>query len=265
MAKMRQAKTVGVGVCDAFFENEAGVVTYLGLTKGGLTATYTPNWYEITTDQTGETPLDASYNGGTVEVTGDALDTTIEKIALIFAESTLLSDAVTFGQTPGLRASDHCFKFLAHPVCMNSDTSRDLIIYRAYNKGNLELAFKLDDVWKIPLQISGLYDDFRDNGDRLFRIGPDAGSGTGKRVVKFWITPSNPDVEGAGKIVNFSANAMFEDGTTAVVTNDCHWVSSTEAVATIANDATATSVAYGTTVIQATYVGYTSSTTLTVE
>lgn len=265
MARIRQAKQVGVGVCDAFFESEAGVITYLGLTKGGLTATYTPNWYEITTDQTGETPLDASYNGGTVEVTGDALDTTKEKIAMLFAESTLLNDAVTFGQTPGLRASDHCFKFVAHPVCMKDDVSRDLIIYRAYNKGNLELAFKLDDVWKIPLQISGLYDDFRENGDRLFRIGADADGGSDKRVVKFWITPSNPDVEGAGKTVAFSANAMYEDGTTAAVTNDCNWVSSTVDIASITNNGVATSVATGTTVIQATYAGYTSSTTLTVE
>ena len=156
-----------------------------------------------------------------------------------------------------------------HPISAGvGKTDKDVIIYRAANKASLELAYQLEDEWVIPCEFVGYPDDYRPEGDQLFRIGdyteyvePQ------KRIVSFWITPSNPKSK-VGGTTNFKANAMYEDGTTEDVTDQATWISSDEEIATIAlsgGSAVATGVDVGTVVIQAQLIGYSSSTTLKIE
>lgn len=270
----RLSDNINVGVADmTFLPDGESVPIYLGLTKGGVTLKYEPKFHTIKADQTGETPLDDVLIGENVSVEYKLLDTSLEKMASIMPTASAEKEgekvkAVTFGRRPGLRLTHCSGKFVIHPISAGAgDFSKDVIIYRAANTANLELAYKLDDEWVIPGKIVGYYDDSKVEGDQLFRIGQESNIAGEKRVVKFWITPSNPEVQ-VSKTMEFRANAMYEDGTTKDVTKACIWVSADDAIASIAKSssaAVATGVKKGTVVIRAEYVGYSNSTTLVVK
>ena len=275
MAQKRLSEKINIGVADITFTPDGtDIPIYLGLTKGGTTLTYTPEFYDITADQTGNTPLDSILIGEAVQVVASLLDTTVDHIATVVPTADKevedgKTKAVTFGRRPGLRLGNHAGVLRVHPVSAGvGKTDKDVIVYRAANKASLELAYQLEDEWVIPCEFVGYPDDFRPEGDQLFRIGdyteyvePQ------KRIVSFWITPSNPKSK-VGSSTNFKANAMYEDGTTEDVTDQATWISSDEEVATIAlsgGSAVATGVDVGTVVIQAQLIGYSSSTTLKIE
>ncbi|WP_129596031.1 Ig-like domain-containing protein [Anaerophilus nitritogenes] len=270
----RLSESINIGVADMTFLPEGeDIPIYLGLTKGGVTLKYEAEYHTLTSDQTGKTPLDDVGIGETVTVEFHLLDTSLEKMTSVMPTASPEKEgdhvkAVTFGRRPGLRLTHHSGKLVIHPISAGpGDLSKDVIIYRAGNKAGLELAYKLDDEWVIPCKYTGYYDDFRPEGDQLFRIGEDIQTVGEKRVVKFWITPSNPELQ-VSKTIDFKANAMFEDGTTQDVTKKCKWISADEEIATIrtsGDKAVASAIKSGTVVIRAEYVGYSNSTTLVVE
>lgn len=271
----RLSEKINIGVCDITFTPEGQVIPiYLGITKGGTELEYEPTYHDITADQTGETPLDSILIGEAVKVTTSLLDTTREHMSVVMPTADKEMDdgnikAVTFGRRPGLRLADHSGVLRVHPISSGIGKSDlDAIIYRAANKAKLELAYKLDEEWVIPCEFVGYPDDFRPEGDQLFRIGDITQYvSPNKRIVSFWITPANPKTT-VGGTTNFSANVMYEDGTTEDKTADAAWISSDNAIATIAlsgNQGQATGVAVGVSVIQAQLAGYSSSSTITVE
>src|SRR5699024_303144 len=139
------------GVADLTFTPEGSEIPiYLGLTKGGTTLTYTPEYHDIQADQTGNTPLDSILIGEEVQVEASLLDTTIEHIATVVptADKETENDktkAVTFGRRPGLRLGHHAGVLRVHPISAGiGNTSLDAIVYRAANKASLELAYKLE-------------------------------------------------------------------------------------------------------------------------
>ena len=275
MTKNRRiSERINIGVADITFTPEGNdIPIYLGLTKGGTTLTYEPEFYDITSDQTGNTPLDSILIGESVQVEANLLDTSLDHIAAVVPTADKETDgdktkAVTFGRRPGLRLGNVAGVLRVHPVSAGvGRTDKDVIIYRAANKASLELAYELENEWVIPCQFVGFPDDFRPEGDQLFRIGEYTGyKEPEKRIVSFWITPANPETN-VGDTVSFRCNAMYEDGTSEDVTEKATWVSSDEDIATIkleGDRAVATGVSTGTAVIQAQLIGYTSSSTLTV-
>lgn len=267
----RIAKDIQVGVCDVLFTPlGASTPIALGLSKGGMTIKYEADYYELTCDQTGGMPLDDVLIGEKITVEGDILDVSAKKIAELMPTASVAGDqenpdAVTFGSRPGLRVTDFAGKLVLSPIAANGDPSRDIIIHFAANTGNLELSAKLDEEWKNHVVFKGYYDDTKPDGDRLFRIGRE-GDYSGdiyKRVIKFWITPANP-TKAAGSTVEFKANAMFEDGSTADVTDRCTWVSSDPAIASMSGNI-ATAVKEGSVIVRAEYIGYGNSTSMVVE
>jgi hypothetical protein len=274
MAQERLSKRINIGVADiTFTPNDSSIPIYLGLTKGGTKLEYNPEYYDIESDQTGKTPLDSILIGEAVKVTANLLDTSLEHISAVVPTADKEEEggkikAVTFGRRPGLRLGDKAGVLRVHPVSAGvGRTDKDVIIYRAANKASLELAYELENEWVIPCEFVGFPDDFRPEGDQLFRIGEYTHyKEPKKRIISFWITPANPDVK-VGSTIKFKANAMYEDGTTEDLTNEAKWISSEEEVATIkldGNEAVATGVSTGTVVIQAQLTGYSSSTTLVV-
>lgn len=269
MSLKRTSDRINIGVCDAYFYPEGkDNVIYLGLTKDGMTAKYETEWKELTADQTGNTPLDDVMIGEKITVEGKLLETDLSKIAAITPAATAQKtagqiDAVSFGRRPGLRASHYSGKLVLHPVSAGEDTSRDVVVHRTANTGNLEMAYKLDEEWVIPVIFKGYYDDFKPEGDQLFRIGQE-GTYTEeyRRVVKFWITPANPELEVNDTVV-FKANAMFEDGSTADVTGKCIWTTSEPETVSLSGT-TAAGLKAGSAVIRAEYIGYGNSTSVVV-
>lgn len=267
----RIADRIGIGVCDMFFFKDGSEIgIYLGLTKDGMSVNYETNWHELTSDQTGSTPLDDVMIGEKVTIEGNLLETTLEKISMVTPQSNSVKadngeglKTVTFGRRPGLRATHHSGKLVLHPVSAGDDTSRDVILYRTANTGNLKLAYKLEEEWVIPVVFKGYLDDFRPEGDQLFCIGEEpVYTEEYRRVIKFWITPANPELE-VNDTVTFKANAMFEDGSTDDVTNKCTWVVSDETVLSL-QGTTVTGVKAGSAVVRAEYIGYGNSTSVVV-
>lgn len=275
MAKGRLSDKINIGVADLTFTPEGtDIPIYLGLTKGGTKLEYTPEYHDITSDQTGKTPLDSILIGEAVKITTELLDTTLNHIATVMPTADKeggegKTSAVTFGRRPGLRLGHNAGVLRVHPISAGvGKTDKDVIVYRAANKASLNLAYELENEWVIPCEFVGYPDDFRPEGDQLFRIGNYTEyKEPNKRIVSFWITPSNPDVK-VGDTIKFKCNAMYEDGTTDDMTDKAAWISSEKEVATIqvsSGSAVATGVAKGTVVIQAQLIGYSSSTTLTVD
>lgn len=275
MAKQRLSEKINIGVADITFTPDGtDIPIYLGLTKGGTKLEYNPEFYDLEADQTGKTALDSILIGEEVKVTTELLDTTLKHISLVVptADKEEQADkikAVTFGRRPGLRLGNHAGVLRVHPISAGvGKTDKDVIVYRAANKAGLDLAYELENEWVIPCEFVGYPDDFRPEGDQLFRIGEYTHyKEPNKRIVSFWITPANPDVK-VGAAIKFNCNAMYEDGTTKDMTSKATWVSSDDEIATIkesGGDAVVTGVATGTVVIQAQLIGYSSSTTLTVD
>lgn len=270
----RLSEKINIGVADLTFTPEGtDIPIYLGITKGGTTLEYDPEYHDIESDQTGKTPLDSILIGEAVKVTTNLLDTTLEHIAVVVPtadkeESVKGVKAVTFGRRPGLRLGHHAGVLRVHPISAGvGRTDKDVIVYRAANKASLNLAYKLEEEWVIPCEFVGFPDDFRPEGDQLFRIGDYTQyKEPNKRIVSFWITPANPETK-VGETVNFKCNAMYEDGTTEDMTEKATWISSEPEIATIkleGDNAVATGIGTGTVVVQAQLIGYSSSTTLTV-
>lgn len=271
MGTKRLSDSINIGCADiTFIPDGSSMPVYLGLTQGGAKLTYEPEFHEITADQTGKAPLDDVLIGEKVSLEANVLDTSLEKIALVCPTGKKSKDgkAVTFGQRVGLRATQHAGKLIVHPISVPlDDLSKDIIIYRTANTGGLELAYELEKEWVIPTKWKGYFEDFRKDGDNLFRIGEDIPDPEdNRRVVKFWITPSNPEST-VGNTVDFKANAMFEDGSTEDVTAKCVWTSSETSKVTLAgtNPKTATAVATGSSIVRAEFIGYANSTVMVVK
>jgi type IV pilus assembly protein PilY1 len=82
-------------------------------------------------------------------------------------------------------------------------------------------------------------------------------------LISLTVTPVNP-TDHPGQTKQFTATAVYSNGSTANVTASATWTSSATAVATISSSGLATSVALGGTTITATWSGLSGSTTLTV-
>lgn len=270
----RLAKKINVGVADiTFIPDGSQIPIYLGLTKGGTKLEYNPDFYDLTSDQTGTTALDSVLIGEDLKITTSLLDTSLDHIAAVVPTADKEEEdgrikAVTFGRRPGLRLGDRAGVLRVHPISAGvGRTDKDVIVYRAANKASLELAYELENEWVIPCEFVGYPDDFRPEGDQLFRIGEYTHyKEPNKRIVAFWITPANPEVK-VGETMNFQCNAMYEDGTTEDMTEKAKWISSEDEIATVkleGDKAVATGIGTGTVVVQAQLIGYSSSTTLTV-
>ena len=95
MVQKRLSEKINIGVADITFTPDGtDIPIYLGLTKGGTTLTYTPEFHDITADQTGNTPLDSILIGEAVQVTASLLDTTIDHIATVVSTALIKKQRV---------------------------------------------------------------------------------------------------------------------------------------------------------------------------
>ena len=93
-------------------------------------------------------------------------------------------------------------------------------------------------------------------GSTMLTVGP-------PNLVSLVVSPQNPGIL-TGHTQQFAATGSFSDGSSQDMTNVAAWSSTTAAIATISNTGLATGIAAGTTTIQATSIGISGSTLLTV-
>jgi hypothetical protein len=175
-----QFESIRIGVSDIFWTPDCGFgqEVYMGLTKGGVELTYTPEYYDLTVDQYGRTPIDSVLIGEGVSVTIPLAETELGKLALYAPTATPFYDTttgevnkLTFGQRPGLRLGTRAGVLRLHPIALGNDLSEDVTLYRAVHKGTLNLNYQIDQEAIYNLEIIALVDRGRFNGQLLFEIG----------------------------------------------------------------------------------------------
>lgn len=167
-------ETIKLGVCDCFWtppDSEAEV--FLGLTKGGVDLTYTPEWYEITVDQFGNTLTDAALVGETVSVKIPLAETDTNKLRMFCHTATwdATRKKLTFGRFPGMRLESVAGKLRLHPIANGTDLSEDVTIFKAVNRAPLELGYKIDAERIYQTEFFGMIKRANGPGKFLFEIG----------------------------------------------------------------------------------------------
>lgn len=271
----RPSQDINIGAADIFVRrydnagNPTGSWIYLGLTDGGTEVTYEVDEFDLTADQTGTIILDKVETGSKISVESRLLQTSKENILDIVYGAKENGEAVTFGRTIGTRASDTAFLLRIHPIFMGrGDFSQDIFIYQAHNSGGIEFAYKSDAMQVLPLKVTGFFDFSRENGDNLFRIGPDSGGSVDRMPEEITIAPRNPAAVQVGGVVNFSATGIFNDYTTANVTSLATWSTSGGDIVQgqlVGNQYRVTGLRPGTSIVNASYLGVSTNTAITIE
>lgn len=167
-------ETIKLGVCDCFWTApDSQVEVFLGLTKGGVDLTYTPEWYDITVDQFGKTLTDAALVGETVSVKIPLAETDMNKLKM-FCHTGTWDDAkkkLTFGRFPGMRLESAAGKLRIHPIANGSDLTEDVVIFKAVNRAPLDLGYKIDAERIYQTEFFGMIKRSNSTGSFLFEIG----------------------------------------------------------------------------------------------
>ena len=171
---MGEFDSVKIGVVDAWWTpSESSSEVYLGLTKGGVEFTYTPEFHDMTVDQYGKTPIDESLVGETAVAKIPLAETDLNKIKM-FAHTGVWDETnkkITFGRFPGFRLGDTAGKLRLHPIAFGDDTSEDLTMYKAVNKAPLQLSYKMEDERVYQTEFNAMIKRANPNGSFLFEIG----------------------------------------------------------------------------------------------
>lgn len=223
--------SIKIGVCDCFW-TPVGTSTemFLGLTKGGVELSYTPEWHEITVDQYGKTPVDSVLLGETVQVKVPLAETDMNKLKMFAPTATWNDDnkKLTFGRFPGMRLGEKAGILRLHPIAMGDNITEDVTIYKAVNKAPLQLNYKIDDERLFQCEFHGMIKRGHENGSFLFEIGDSSTKLGGlkpdnsnlEQLVQasggdFYINPTTiPMLYGTADIGNNKPNSVLLDLTT---------------------------------------------------
>lgn len=220
-------ETIKLGVCDCFWAPpDSDAEVFLGLTKGGVDLTYTPEWYEITVDQFGKTLTDAALVGETVSVKIPLAETDTNKLKMFCHTATWDSTnkKLTFGRFPGMRLESVAGKLRLHPIANGADLSEDVTIFKAVNRAPLELGYKIDAERIYQTEFFGMIKRTNGPGKFLFEIGdsstettPDIPNNLEEAVQAqngdFNVSPVTIDslvtTEGANHTVQFTVECVY--------------------------------------------------------
>lgn len=176
---MGEFDSIKIGVCDIFWTpapsatvtNPAEV--FLGLTKGGVELTYTPEFKELTVDQFGKTPVEQVLIGETVVVKAPLAETSLDKLKMFSHTGTWdpVAKKLTFGSLPGLKLGNQAGRLRLHPIANGTDSTEDVTVYKAVNKGALKLNYKVEDETIYECEFNGMIKRSNASGAYLWEIG----------------------------------------------------------------------------------------------
>lgn len=167
-------QSIKLGVCDCYWVPPgSNAEVFLGLTKGGVELNYTPEWYEITVDQFGNTLTDAALVGETISVKIPLAETDMNKLKMFCHTATWDEETqkLTFGRFPGMRLETVAGKLRLHPIANGMDRSEDVTIYKAVNRAPLVLNYRIDGERIYETEFFGMIKRSNGPGKFLFEIG----------------------------------------------------------------------------------------------
>jgi hypothetical protein len=164
---MASITNVKLGPCDVTFGSDN-----LGHTKGGVTVTYEPEYYDITVDKYGNTVAEKVLIGESLKVTVPMAETTIANLAIAIPGGTDGTTKLTLGKDAGERMLQYANILVLHPTANEaSDRSEDVVIYKAIVAEQVELKYIVDGERVAEVVFHALIDETKLDGSRLGLIG----------------------------------------------------------------------------------------------
>lgn len=149
----------------------------LGHTTGGVLLTAERDFEDVTVDRYGSTPIDKVLTGNRAMVNFTlaqpnwrALDTAIPETS---SADGAAADRIDLGAQAGASLRSEAKQLVIHPLKnADSDTSDDVVLYKAVSAENVELPLRIDEQKVVEITMHALVDESYGTGRRLGHIGP---------------------------------------------------------------------------------------------
>jgi hypothetical protein len=163
------ATNIKMGPCQITYKGEN-----LGHTKGGVTVTYTPEYYDIMVDKYGNTVVDKVLIGESLKATVPLSEFTVENllVAMPAAEEGGVGARATIGKDAGEKMAASAGALILHPL-INAANNRaeDVVLYKAIVAEEIEVAHNWEGEKLIEVTFQALIDESKASGNRLGLFG----------------------------------------------------------------------------------------------
>lgn len=164
---MADATKIQLGPCSVTFKGRD-----MGHTIGGVTVTYTPDFYESKVDKYGSSVVEKFLVGEKLMAEFNLAEFTLANLQDAVNQSTLQGDdSISVGSTAGKKASVNAGLLVLHPLAAGSARDYDVSIYKGVVTSELKLEHKNDGEKVLPVTVDGLVDENRSDGNMLGFIG----------------------------------------------------------------------------------------------
>lgn len=165
---MADATKIQLGPCSVTFKGRD-----MGHTIGGVTVTYSPDYYETKVDKFGSSVVEKFLVGERMSAEANLAEFTLANLQDAINQATLQGDdSVSVGSTAGKKASANAGLLVLHPLAYASTVrDYDVAIYKAVVTSELKIEHKNDGEKVLPVTFDGLVDENRSDGNMLGFIG----------------------------------------------------------------------------------------------
>lgn len=148
----------------------------IGHTLGGATFTFEKEFADLKVDQY-SSPVDYALTGEKLMIKVTLAEPTVENIGRGISQGNFSSgstaDKLELGTDTGYLLSQDAVELRLHPRANAiGDLSKDIYIWRAVVKENIELSYTVEDQRVLELTFEALPDEAQIDGARLGRVGP---------------------------------------------------------------------------------------------
>lgn len=165
---MADATKIQLGPCSVTYKGRD-----MGHTIGGVTVTYSPDYYKSKVDKFGSSTVESFLVGEQLTAECNLAEFTLANLQDAINQSTLQGDdSVSVGSNAGKKASANAGLLVLHPLAAGSGVrDYDVSIYKAVIVSELTIEHKTDGEKVIPCMFEGLVDENRSDGNMLGFIG----------------------------------------------------------------------------------------------
>lgn len=167
---MSNIQNLRMSACTVVFNGQS-----LGHTQGGITFHYEPNLEDLMTDQYGKTPVDKVLTGENVQVVVNLAEPVVDILLAAIPSGQQVSSTnkrLHFGRDSGFSLRTVAAQLVLHPVDKgSSDTSEDVVIYKAVVADTVELNYEVDNQRVFEVTFQALLDETYASPRRLGHIG----------------------------------------------------------------------------------------------
>lgn len=165
---MADVTKIQMGPCSVTYKGSD-----LGHTKGGVTVTYSPDYYESSVDKFGSSVVEKYLVGERMSAEFSLAEFTLANLQVAIAKGTLQGDdAVSVGSFAGKKASETAGLLILHPLALaSSDRNSDVSIFKAVVTNELTIEHNNEGEKVLPVIMDGLIDENRSDGSLIGFIG----------------------------------------------------------------------------------------------